>query len=520
MLHLIKVFLGLCVSSVLCGCPAFAALSGAISLYGFQLYNADLAVVSEINVSETMSFATLTGKYDLQTADKDSDKSLPTDRLCITYGSYAGYKLDEDDYKPETDLTLHSLDEGVERVYLNSWGTLHAGEVLGGESATDYKGYFVDEILGLNSSNFIKQSDGLTEGGTLYEYYSSRDAALGKDYMLKLYYSEDKTGVAYLYGERDYTVSNAPLLDDFTFTEFVPGKSFAEDSDIIAYGNRSSDSGALFSVDTYNGAWDTGYVSIDGIEYNLHATNLRALESQGVKPFADEYVQQGYDTPTKGGTADVPFLFGRRVVTLKLTFKGEEDSVLRDASVSGFNIELSNNAVTDSEIVRSSYGIHPQGEVVDEQTFVEEYFKGDPYIATVDGETKYYSAEGVEISEEEYYAILNSSASENSASENSASDNSASSGTPFGELSAEDSESEDTEEIPMLETDWFVIGGLHTEVTLASLNIYLDEFATSHSTLGSGNEITYTVTQGGSKMQFVLEKSTTISRMEVWYENG
>ena len=105
-------------------------------------------------------------------------------------------------------------------------------------------------------------------------------------------------------------------------------------------------------------------------------------------------------------------------------------------------------------------------------------------------------------------------AEEPSVSENTPADG----GNGFADVGTDTSEKEPEQDITV--GDWFVIGGLHSDVTLASLELYLKTYATSYQTMGSGNAVTYTVTRGNAKMIFVLEKNTTISSMEVFYENG
>ncbi len=582
MLHLMKIFLGLCISAILSGCPFLATLFGYTAFEGYEMMRSGDTVEPNIVVERQIGFATLSGTYDIQKADTNANLTLSTDDFCITYGNYAGYTGSDGKFVPETVISVQGAGMDVARTYQGTWGTFHAGSLLGGKNTTDYKGYFVSEILGLNPANFVKQSDGQAQGGVVYEYYSCKDPALGLDYMLKLFYSSDRSGAIYLYGVRDYTVSTAPLIDNFEFVDFQPDKSFALSEAIANYDGSGSGTSSLFNVEAYEGEWDSGYVEIDGVSYNLHATNLRALESAGVMPFEDKYMELGYDTPTKsGGRKDVAFLFGRRVLILKLELASGDDKVLRDAKVYGFSTEITNNAVTDEELVHGSYGIHPSGQVVDEQTFIDTYFGDAPYTVTKQGETHYYTSTGREITREEYQILLSGGTidepseevseetsgdvSENTAEENdeetaetedsgdttetaedtgdpettevaedtgdaettevaedeesSVSENTpADGGSGFAGVGTDTSEKEPEQDITV--GDWFVIGGLHSDVTLASLELYLKTYATSYQTMGSGNAVTYTVTRGSAKMIFVLEKNTTISSMEVFYENG
>ena len=542
MLHLMKIFLALCVSAMTCGCSFFATLYGEIAYYGYQLYQSSLVLPTDITVEQPIGFATLSGHYNLLKADSNAGALLPTDEFCISFGTYTGYKGEDGTFVAQSDITTQALENSAGRTYDNVWGTLHAGKLLGGEYSTDYKNYFAGAIVGINAANLVRQSEGTTQDGVLYEVYSYKDAVMGLDYMLKLYYTADRTGVVYLYGERNYTISTAPLWDDFDFVNIDPSQSYPLDSVIASYVG-GNDGGSLFDIDSYEGAWDDGHVWIDGIEYNLRAENLRVLESAGVMPFDDKFAEFGYDTPTKGGSAEVNFAFGHRVLKLKLEYSSITDATLRDARIVGFSTDLSNNIVTDDDLAKGSYGIHPNGEVVDEQTFVETYFGGVPYVVASDSGIRFFDASGNELTEEEYNKLMGydtasesentASASENSASENSASENSASENSASENSASENSASEtvdpgngafasvgessaEDEEVD-LSGDWFVIGGLHTEVTLPSLESYLKTYATSYSTMGSGNAITYTVTHSESKMIFVLEKSTTITSMEVWY---
>ena len=352
MLHLMKIFLGLCLSAILSGCPFLATLFGYTAFEGYEMMRSGDTVEPNIVVERQIGFATLSGTYDIQKADTNANLTLSTDDFCITYGNYVGYTGSDGKFVPETVISVQGADMNAARTYQGTWGTFHAGSLLGGKNTTDYKGYFVSEILGLNPANFVKQSDGQAQGGVVYEYYSCKDPALGLDYMLKLFYSSDRSGAIYLYGVRDYTVSTAPLIDNFDFVDFQPDKSFALSEAIANYDGSGSGASSLFNVEAYEGEWDSGYVEIDGVSYNLHATNLRALESAGVMPFEDKYMELGYDTPTKsGGRKEVAFLFGRRVLILKLELASGDDKVLRDAKVYGFSTEITNNAVTDEELI-------------------------------------------------------------------------------------------------------------------------------------------------------------------------
>ena len=563
MLYLMKVFLGLCISAVMCGCPLLATLFGYSAYEGYALMLSGDTVEPIINVEQEVGFATLQGSYDIMKADRNEGSALTTDSICISYGDYIGYTDKEENFVPETVISVAGASVDVEREYANTWGTLHVGSLLGGTNATNYKGYFVSEILDLNPADFIKGDNSLTPEGVTYEYYSCKDSVLGLDRMLKLYYSKDGTGVIYMYGVRDYTVSTAPLLDDFTFVNFQADKSFALNEAIGGYAGGGNTDSTLFSLETYEGDWSSGEVWIDEVKYNLHATNLRALESAGVMPFDDKYLELGYDTPTNGGRKDVVFLFGgTRLITLKLEFASGTDKVLSAAKVYGFSTTIGNNFVTPDERVRGSYGIHPTGEQVTEEEFVATYFGGAPYTITKDGELHYFTPDGREITKEEYETLLHGgtiaepaenesennttsaeSASENDAeTSNSASENDADSASQNESESASNntatSDADGTEprgsfadvgdddggssipETDMSGGDWFVIGGLHSEVSLASLEMYLKDHATKYTTMGSGNSETYTAEYNGAKMIFVLEMNTTISSMEVFYENG
>ena len=234
---------------------------------------------------------------------------------------------------------------------------------------------------------------------------------------------------------------------------------------------------------------------------------------------------------------------------------------MRDAKILGFKTNTSNNFVTDEEKVHGSqHAIQPSGPVVDEQTFVDTYYGGAPYYSTIRGETHYYTGDGVEITYEQYKAILSGEkidvsgsgdsekasepptseeTSEEDTSEESSEESSEDTSEPaseedsetkpepssegggsgFGEIGTTDDNDPDDKQA-LDNGDWFVIGGLHTEVTLASLEVYLNTYATSYETNGSGNSIKYTVHNGSAIMTFTLEKSSVITEMEVLYENG
>lgn len=568
MLHLIKLFLVLCLSAIMSGCPILTVIFGSTAFEGYELMRSEDTVVTAITVEQPIGFATLKGNYDLLKADKSEGVKLMSDDFCIIYGSYAGYTDSDGLYVPENTVSVFGAGIDTKRVYQSTWAQLHAGSLTGGTSSTNYMNYFVEQVLGMNPANFRRENNQQTSEGILYEYYSCRDVAQGQDYMLKLFYNSDKTGVVYLYGVRDYTLSNAPVLDNFEFADFTPDKSFALNSEIADYTGGNGGSTALFSVEAYEGAWDSGIVTIDGTEYNLHAQNLRTLETQGVTVFDDKYKEQGYDTPIKSsGKADVQFLFGDRLLTLHLELKGGDTCTLIDAKILGFTTNISNNFVTDEEKVHGSqHAIQPSGAVVDEQTFVDTYYGGSPYYTTIRGETHYYTGSGHEITYEQYKAILNGEkidisggTSEERVTEPSTADGDVPEEVDGDVDTEEDSEGDSeestddsTEETPeetsetspvpsseggsgfgelgnhgdsstMSEadnSDWLVIGGLHHEVTLASLEVYLNTYATSYETAGSGNSIKYTVHNGSAIMKFTLEKSSVIVDMEVMYENG
>lgn len=556
-------------------CLAFTCLGNAIGstlcayLFNLNYSMEDNLTLSEQNFEEdSLGFSTFTIQYWNNTCNPTFEKATD-DTYAFDLATYTGYR-DSVGFHTEKLPSVKAFDEGCERLYENSQGEVHIGLITGGDYSTDYADYILSRDFSLDS-NYFSHTD-ITKApinsNIGFQTYSMRDSAKGKDYTLELYYTEDRTGCVYKFTVLDYTLTRElPII--VTFTNFSSGMSYPSNDDVLSYASADKEN-YLVTVDSYTGDWSSGVIIVDDVEYNLRADNLRVLESQNVLPYSTDVGTYGYETLMTGGVKDIDFVFGNRLITLTLETK--QDEVLRNSKILGFSTNIDYNIMTSSDKADNLGLIEGNGTKVSESTFKIAY-QGEVSIKSIKGVSHYYLDDGTEITREEYQQILaqrrnnsqtdttdsntetvsennattentdtdsididsidtdstdtdtdstetdstdtdstdtDSTVSDNSVSENSVSDNSTTSDSIIISNSVE-------EKSNIAATGWLKVGGLSTQVQIASLEAYIKSYSTNYTMTGSGNEIVYTVEKGTSTMIFTLSNSEFITKISITY---